>query len=63
MIQTSEIQSSDTTLIEIMSLHPQEVSLLKLLRGKFRFGDITIKMRDGLPFRLVRIQEFEDLNP
>ena len=58
---SSKIESNDSTIIEIVELHPQEIQLLKMLRNKFRFGDITIKMRDGLPFRLVRTMEFEDL--
>lgn len=57
-----ELKKSDTTVIEILELHQQEIDLLKLLRNKYRFGDITIKMRDGLPFRLVRITEFDDLS-
>ena len=58
---SSEIKSSDTTLIEIVELHPQEISLLKMLRNRFKFGEITIVMKDGLPFRLRRIMEFEEL--
>lgn len=45
-----------------MDLRPQEMELLKMLRSRFRFGDVTIKMRDGIPFRLVRTQEFSDLS-
>jgi hypothetical protein len=53
-------RQSDTT-IEIIELRPQEVQLIKALRNSLRFGEVTIKVRDGLPFRLVRIQEFVDL--
>ena len=53
--------TSDTT-IEILELHPSEVHLLKVLRGSLPFGEVTIKMRDGLPVRLVRVQEFVDLS-
>jgi len=58
---SSNLTTNDTTVIEMIELHPQERQLLLVLRNKFRFGDITVKMRDGLPFRLVRITEFEDL--
>lgn len=56
-----ETLKDDTVSIELLELHPQEVQLLRMLRGRFKFGDVTIRMRDGLPFRLVRIQEFGDL--
>jgi len=52
--------NSDTT-IELIELHPKEVELLKILRNNLKYGEITIKMRDGIPFRVVRIQEFVDL--
>ena len=47
---------------EIVELHPEEMDLIKKLRKQFRFGDVTIKMKDGLPFRLVRITEMLDLD-
>lgn len=50
------------TVIEILELHKNEVELLRNLRSRWRYGDIVIRMRDGLPFRLVRITEFLDLN-
>jgi len=53
-------QSNDT-LIEILELHPKELELICNLRKNWRFGEITIIMRDGLPVRLRRIVEFEDL--
>jgi len=53
---------SDTSTLEIIDLHPNEMQLLKMLRTRFKFGDVTIRMRDGVPFRLVRIQEYEDLD-
>ena len=56
-----DVPQNDTEIIELINLHRQEVELLKALRGRFKFGDVTIRMRDGLPFRLVRTQEFEDL--
>ncbi len=58
---SSEINSNDTTVIDIVELHPQEMQLIKSLRNRFKFGEVTIIMRDGLPFRLRRITEFEEL--
>ena len=53
--------TNDTTVIDIEILHPNELQLIRNLRTKFRFGEVTILMRDGLPFRLKRITEFADL--
>ena len=49
------------TVIKILELHPREMELLRLLRTRFRFGDINIVMKDGVPFRLKRITEFADI--
>jgi hypothetical protein len=54
-----ELQNDSTIIIE---LHPQEIELIHNLRTKFRFGEITIIMREGVPFRIRRITEFEDLD-
>lgn len=51
------------TAIEIITLHPSEMELLRVLRGTLRFGEVVIKMRDGLPVRLVRTQEYVNLKP
>lgn len=53
-------ENTDST-ITIVELHPQEVELLKALRNKWRFGEVTIMMREGIPHRLVRVFEFIDL--
>jgi len=54
------IITDDTT--TIIELRPEEIQLIKALRYQWRFGDIVIKVKDGVPFRLVRITEFIDLN-
>ena len=54
-------KTNDTSIIEIVTLHPSEMELIRAIRNQWRFGDITIKVRDGLPFRMVRVQEFIDL--
>lgn len=55
-------RQSNDTLIEILELHPFEMELLRNLRTKFRYGRVTISMKDGLPFRLERVTEFAELN-
>lgn len=58
--RTSQI-NADTS-IEMLVLRPQEMQLIKNLRTNFRFGEVTIIMRDGIPFRLKRITEFAELS-
>ena len=49
---------NDTTLIEILELHPYEMELIRSIRHRWRFGEMTIFVRDGLPQRIMRVQEF-----
>lgn len=55
------IEGGDSTVIELLELHPQEIELLKAMRTKWQFGEITIMTRNGLPFRMRRVTEFIDL--
>jgi len=50
--------ANDTTVI--VDLHSYELQLIKAIREKWRFGEITILVRDGLPYRIKRVQEFDD---
>lgn len=54
-------KNSDTTVIEIVELHAQEIELIKAIRGKWQFGEVTILTRNGLPYRIRRVTEFNDL--
>lgn len=56
-----QIRTNDTGIIEIIDLHQSEVQLIRLLRNN-RFGQITIKIQDGLPFRVLEVQRFFDLS-
>ena len=56
-----ERKTSNDTYIEILTLHPFEMELLSKLRKNFRFGEVTIVMKDGLPLRIKRVYEIEDL--
>ena len=53
---------TNDSLIEIFELHPSEMKLLRNLRERFRYGEVTIIMKEGLPFRLRRVTDFVDLN-
>ena len=52
---------TNDSLIEIFELHPSEMKLLNQLRTRFKYGEVTIIIRDGLPFRLRRVMDFVDL--
>ena len=54
------VKPNDTDVI--IELHPAEIQLLKAIRHNWRFGEITIIVRDGIPCRLKRVEEFIDLN-
>lgn len=57
--KSTSVFVSDTTVV--LELHPQEVQLLKAMRENWRHGEITIMVRDGLPFRIKRVWENIDL--
>lgn len=44
-----------------IELKPKEVALILALRNKFPFGEVTIIMKDGVPLRLRKAYEFDDL--
>ena len=50
------------TPIELIELSANEYQLIKAIRQSVRFGEIIIKVRDGQPYQLVRIQEFVKLS-
>lgn len=58
---TKPARQGNDTLIEILELSQNEVELIKSIRTKWRFGEIRIHVRDGSPYRLVRVEEFIDL--
>lgn len=49
------MQDSDTpTQISLGELHQSEVELIYLIRTKYRYGEIKIELRDGLPNFVVQ---------
>ena len=56
------LKTQNDTLIEILELHPYEMELLRNLRTRFKFGEVVIIMKDGLPLRLKRVTEFAELD-
>lgn len=45
-----------------MQVHPTEKELLLRLRTRYRFGEVLIEMKDGLPFRMAKTVVYEKLS-
>ena len=43
-------------------LHPKEKDLIEQIRNKYRYGEVTIITRDGLPDRIKVITEYKKLD-
>ncbi len=46
---------------DIGELNQEELNLIYYIRNRFRYGDITIIVRDGKPWRIVKAFESTDL--
>lgn len=42
-------------------LHPLEIELIKRIREKYRFGEVTLILHEGLPRKIKAVTIFEDL--
>lgn len=42
-------------------LNPKEIELIYWLRTRFRYGEVVIETRDGLPFQILKAMEFQRL--
>lgn len=45
-----------------MELHPLEADLILKIRNRFRYGELVIECRDGLPFRIGKAFVWEKLS-
>lgn len=52
----------EITLEDLGDLHPREIQLIYYIRNRFRFGDLVIQTRDGLPFRIAKSIEYQSLD-
>ena len=50
-----------TTAKSLGKLHQKEIDLIYLIRTKYKFGSIELKLRDGLPQDIVKTIERERL--
>lgn len=57
------MNSSNDTTIEIIELHKNELSMIRDMRTRFKFGELIIIMRDGLPVRWKQITIFGEPEP
>jgi len=46
----------------VMELHPSEVQLIEKIREHYKFGEIIVECRDGLPFRIGKSITYEKLS-
>ena len=44
-----------------MELHPLEANLINLIRSRFKFGEISVECRDGLPSRIGKAFVWEKI--
>ena len=47
---------------EIKNLTQKEIELIFYIRNKFRWGEIIIETRDGQPFRMRKVTEYQTLD-
>lgn len=57
--QSQQIQNQE---IKLETLNSKEIELLHYIRTKFRYGEIIIQVRDGLPYRIRKVTEFQTLD-
>ncbi len=50
------------TQAQFIKLHPKELTLIIALRNKFPFGEVHIIMSDGIPQRIKKAWEFDNLD-
>lgn len=46
---------------DIGEISQQELELIYYIRNKFRFGEITLMVREGKPYRILKAFESTDL--
>jgi len=60
----SRIIKKKTTMNQEMenNLHPKERGLIKKLRSDYRYGEVTIEMRGGVPVRIAEAVSYEKVD-
>jgi hypothetical protein len=57
---SQNLNKKEITLESLGQLHQKEIELLYWIRNRFRWGELVIQVRDGLPFRISRAVEYQD---
>ncbi len=47
---------------DLGEMHPMEIKLIQLIRDRYRYGEVTIKTRDGLPVLILKSTEYQGLS-
>ena len=47
---------------DLGDMNPLEVQLILYIRERFRYGELTIKTRDGLPVLILKSTEYQSLD-
>ena len=54
-------QQKKPTKEDLGDMNPLEVRLILYIRERFRYGELTIKTRDGLPVLILKSTEYQSL--
>ena len=57
-----KIEINTNELEKLMPLHPNEIRLLTKIREDYKYGEITIKIQDGIPLRIEKGMISENLS-
>lgn len=61
-MSNNKLTPEKVTLPALGELHESEHRLILAIRHKYRFSEVKILTRHGLPYRLKITERFEDLN-
>ena len=45
-----------------MELHPKEANLIKQIRDRFQWGEVTITCMNGLPDRILKTHDYTKIS-
>lgn len=62
MSQQTNNQKPPKKKIELGELRSEEIELIHYIREKYRYGEIIIQVRDGIPYRIRKVTEFQTLD-
>jgi hypothetical protein len=57
-----ENQSPNPTQESLGTLSTKEVELIYWIRNRFKYGSLSIETRDGQPYRISKMTEFQTLD-